>query len=85
MPEQLEVEVEGEKLTLRRYQPGDRLRRVEAAEALTALGYPASYTMLANWAVQRIGPPYYKFGKYAIYKHDDLVAWADARLRRAAG
>jgi len=58
MPEQLEVEVEGEKLTLRRYQPGDRLRRVEAAEALTALGYPASYTMLANWAVQRIGPPY---------------------------
>jgi hypothetical protein len=83
MTDECEVEVDGVKLTLRRHKPDDQLRRFEAAEALRALGYPISYDTLSAMVTRRNGPPYYKFGKLTFYRYGELVAWAQARMRRA--
>ena len=78
-----EVEAYAEKP--RRYQPEDRLRRLEAAQVLSDLGYPVTYDSLAALVTRRAGPPYYKFGKFAFYKYGELIAWAEARMQRRAG
>ena len=80
-----EIEVDGVTLKLRRYKPEDRLRRLEAAQALSALGYPVTYDSLAALVTRGAGPPYYKFGKFAFYRYGELVAWAEARMQRRAG
>jgi hypothetical protein len=57
----------------------DRLLVREAgAQALTAAGYPTSAATLATKATRGGGPPYRIFGKRAIYRWGDLLAWAEA-------
>jgi hypothetical protein len=78
-----EVEAYAEKP--REYKPEDRLRRLEAAQVLSDLGYPVTYDSLAALVTRRTGPPYYRFGKFAFYKYGELIAWAEARMERRAG
>ena len=85
MSEDAFIEVDGERLKLRQYKPEDRLRRYEAAQVLSDLGYPVTYDSLAALVTRRAGPPYYKFGKFAFYKYGELIAWAEARMQRRAG
>lgn len=59
--------------------PETRLRRKEAAEALTAKGYPISAPTLASMVTQRRGPPFYVFNNVALYRWADLLAWAESR------
>jgi hypothetical protein len=54
------------------------LSREAAAQALTAAGYVTSSSTLATKATRGNGPAYRKFGKRAIYRWGDLVAWAEA-------
>ena len=85
MIEETEIEVDGVRLKLRRYQPEDRLRRLDAARALSDLGYPVTYDTLAAAVTRGTGPPYYKFGKYTFYKYGELIAWAEERMQRRVG
>ncbi len=54
------------------------LSREAAAQALTAAGYVTSSSTLATKATRGNGPAYRKFGKRAIYRWGDLIAWAEA-------
>ena len=65
-----------------RYKPDDKLSMIDAAEALSTLGYPITYATLSLMATRRSGPPYYKFGKYTFYRYGDLAAWAATRMKR---
>lgn len=55
------------------------LGRKAAAGALTAAGYPRTTATLATEASRGGGPPYRRFGKRAIYRWGDLLAWAEAK------
>ena len=55
-----------------------RLGREDGAHALTAAGYKTSASTLATKATRGNGPPYRIFGKRAIYRWGDLLAWAEA-------
>jgi hypothetical protein len=62
------------------------LGREAAARALTAAGYITSSSTLATKATRGNGPAYRIFGKRAIYRWGDLIAWAQAQtapLRRS--
>ena len=62
------------------------LSREGAARALTAAGYVTSPATLATKATRGCGPAYRIYGKRAIYRWGDLIAWAEARtapLRRS--
>lgn len=39
-----------------------------------------SVSTLGHWASDRIGPPYYKTGKYTRYRIADLDAWLSSGL-----
>jgi hypothetical protein len=54
------------------------LSRKAAAGALTAAGYQTSPLTLATKATRGNGPPYRRYGKRAIYRWGDLIAWAEA-------
>jgi hypothetical protein len=54
------------------------LSREAAAQALTAAGYITSSSTLATKATRGNGPGYRIFGKRAIYRWGDLLAWAEA-------
>jgi hypothetical protein len=54
------------------------LSREAAAHALTAAGYVTSPSTLATKATRGNGPAYRIFGKRAIYRWADLIAWAEA-------
>lgn len=54
------------------------LSREAAAEALTTAGYITSPSTLATKATRGNGPRYRIFGKRAIYRWGDLIAWAEA-------
>jgi hypothetical protein len=54
------------------------LGREAAAGALTAAGYQTSPLTLATKATRGNGPPYRRYGKRAIYRWGDLIAWAEA-------
>jgi hypothetical protein len=54
------------------------LSREAAAQALTAAGYVTSPSTLATKATGGNGPGYRIFGKRAIYRWGDLLAWAEA-------
>lgn len=58
--------------------PEALLSREAAAQALTAAGYVTSASTLATKATRGNGPSYRKFGKRAIYRWGDLLAWAEA-------
>ena len=61
-------------------QPEARLTRPAAADALTHHGFPISKGTLADLVSTNQGPPYALFGKRAIYRWGDLLAWAESRL-----
>jgi hypothetical protein len=58
--------------------PDALLSREAAASALTAAGYITSPATLATKATRGNGPAYRIFGKRAIYRWGDLIAWAEA-------
>jgi hypothetical protein len=60
--------------------PDTLLTRKQAAEALTARGYPTSERTLATKATRGGGPPFHKFGPRALYRWGDALAWAEGRL-----
>jgi hypothetical protein len=61
------------------------LTRDQAAAALTEIGFPIKPKTLAKRACAGDGPPYQLFGARAIYKWDDVQAWARSRLTMPAG
>jgi hypothetical protein len=60
--------------------PVSLLSRVAIAEALTESGYPIKAKTLATMATRGGGPPYRKWSKVALYRWDDALQWAQARL-----
>ena len=63
--------------------PTDRgalLTRRQAAEALTALGYPLSERTLSTKASRGGGPVFRHFGPRVLYRWGDLIDWAEGRL-----
>ena len=61
--------------------PDAPLTRKQTAAALAEAGYPVTATSLSGLAHQGEGPPYVIFGKYALIRWRDALAWAEARLR----
>jgi hypothetical protein len=59
--------------------PDRMYTRVEAANALSTIGYPCTAGVLATLASRGGGPSYRRFGKRVIYRGSDLVTWAEAR------
>ena len=64
---------------LSQLKPESRLTRDKAALALTEAGYPISKLSLSTLASRGGGPIYTRFGRRALYRWSDLVAWAEAR------
>jgi hypothetical protein len=60
--------------------PNLLLSRVVTAEALSEVGYVIKPKTLATMATRGGGPPYHKWSKIALYKWDDALQWAQARL-----
>jgi hypothetical protein len=66
--------------------PDALLSRQEAAEALTASGFPIRGATLARKACRHEdGPPYRHFGKFPRYRWGDCLAWAQSRLSSPRG
>ena len=60
--------------------PNTLLTRRQAAEALTARGYPLSERTLSTKATRGGGPIYRHFGPRVLYRWGDLLEWAESRL-----
>ncbi len=60
--------------------PDAKLRRTEAAQALTEAGYRTAPGTLATKAVRGGGPPFRKYGRVPLYTWGELLAWAEAQL-----
>jgi hypothetical protein len=56
------------------------LTREQAAAALTDAGYIITRSTLESYASRLKGPPYRFFGKRAMYRLADLLAWAESRV-----
>jgi hypothetical protein len=56
------------------------LTRAEAAQFLQQRGYPVAARTLATLVSRGGGPAYRRFGQRALYRAEDLLAWAEARL-----
>jgi hypothetical protein len=56
------------------------LTRQQAADALTAAGYPTARATLSTKASRGNGPVYSLFGPRALYRWGDLLSWAQHRL-----
>jgi hypothetical protein len=56
------------------------LTRRRTAEALTEAGLPTPAATLATMATRGGGPPYQLYGRRALYRWGDALAWAQARL-----
>jgi DNA-binding transcriptional MerR regulator len=52
----------------------------EAAAALLGM----SPRTLERWRIDGYGPPFYKFGKRALYSESDLADWAGAQRHVSA-
>jgi len=55
------------------------LTRAEAAQYLKRLGYPVAARTLATLVSRGGGPAYRRFGQRALYRTEDLLAWAESR------
>ncbi len=64
--------------------PNAKLRRTEAAAALTEAGYPITGGTLNKMGALRTGPPFTVFGRWPVYTWSDLLAWAQARTKSQA-
>ncbi len=53
------------------------LTREEAAELLTALGKPTTPENLRQLAKKRLGPAFYRRGKRALYRPQEVARWLD--------
>jgi hypothetical protein len=60
--------------------PNAWLRRKTTAEALVEAGFPVSEKTLATKAVRGGGPPYQTFGRIALYRWANTLAWAEGEL-----
>lgn len=60
--------------------PDVLLTRDQTAAALNDAGYPIKAKTLATKATRGGGPPYRLFGTRPLYRWDDALAWAEARL-----
>jgi hypothetical protein len=60
--------------------PKMKLRRKQAAEALSAAGYPVTEATLNTKASRGGGPPYKVFGRFPLYEWGDLLAWAESQM-----
>lgn len=58
------------------------LTRDQTAKALTDAGYPTKPATLATKASRGGGPPYQSYGKRALYRWGNALAWAEDRLTR---
>lgn len=56
------------------------LNRAEAAHYLTAIGLPLAKNTLQKMATTGGGPSYQIFGRYALYRRDELERWAREKL-----
>ena len=56
-----------------------RLSRKEASEFLSKRGYRVAVQTLAKYATLGGGPVFESFGRKALYKPDDLLAWVASR------
>lgn len=59
--------------------PETMLKRDETARALRASGYPVAAATLARKACRGGGPPFAIFGRNAMYRWGDALAWAKGR------
>ena len=55
------------------------LTRAEAAQFLQQRGYPVAMRTLATMVSRGGGPTYLRFGQRALYRVEDLIAWAEGR------
>ena len=55
------------------------LTRVEAARFLQQRGFPVAARTLATLVSRGGGPAYRRFGQRALYRTEDLIAWAESR------
>jgi hypothetical protein len=60
--------------------PDALLLRDRTAEELTKAGYKTATATLATMASRGGGPPYRRFGRRAVYRWGDALAWAQSRL-----
>jgi len=56
------------------------LSREEAAQYLTERGLQTAKGTLQKWVTTGGGPAYRRFGKRAVYRIEDLDAWAESKL-----
>jgi hypothetical protein len=61
------------------------LRRVQVTAKLCAKGFPVGEMTLARLAGRGEGPPFYRFGNVALYRWDEVIAWARERLKAQSG
>jgi hypothetical protein len=57
------------------------LRRVQVTAKLCVNGFPVGEMTLARLAARGEGPPFYRFGNVALYRWDEVIAWARGRLK----
>ena len=62
--------------------PTSRLRRNDAAKALTDAGYPIAPSTLATLASRGNGPPYSMFHRVFMYEWGALLTWAKGYRRQ---
>jgi hypothetical protein len=62
--------------------PHAKLPRKRIAAALTAAGYPSSAATLATLATRGGGPPFCRWGVYALYEWGSSLMWAEERLSK---
>jgi hypothetical protein len=60
--------------------PDALLTRDQTAAALAAAGFPVKSKTLATKASRGGGPPYKLFGPRVLYRWEDALKWAQARL-----
>ena len=60
--------------------PKARLRRREAAEALTEAGFTTAPATLATMASRGGGPPFELWGRIPLYTWGPTLRWAEGRL-----
>lgn len=56
------------------------LTREQVGVALRAAGFPVASKTLATMATRGGGPSYRRFGARVLYRWDETLAWAEARL-----
>ena len=60
--------------------PDALLTRDQTAAALTACGFPIKPKTLSTKATRGGGPPYQLFGPRVLYRWENALKWAQARL-----